>query len=233
MTSASSSAFDRSVVFVVDDDVSVRESLALLIRASGWEPQTFESAQAFLDQPRAKMPSCLLLDLSMPNIDGLTLQERLVSQNPDLPIIFVTGHADVPKTIQALKAGAVEFLTKPLQGDVLIAAIAGALERSRAALARDARVGALRDRYDGLSPREREVLVLVVAGLLNKQVGSELGISLPTVKAHRGSMMRKMRARSVPELVTMCATLGIAPAPKSRFCNAHAGECAAQRSAKG
>jgi FixJ family two-component response regulator len=229
---ASASAIEACVVFVVDDDVSVRESLALLIRASGWEPRTFESAQAFLDHPRARIPSCLLLDLSMPYIDGLTLQDRLVTQNPDLPIIFVTGHADVPKTIQALKAGAVEFLTKPLQADVLIAAIAGALERSRAALARDARVQALRDRYDGLTPREREVLALVVAGLLNKQVGSELGISLPTVKAHRGSMMRKMRARSVPELVTMCATLGIAPAPKSRFSDMDASARFGQRSSK-
>jgi FixJ family two-component response regulator len=208
---------EEAVVFVVDDDLSVRESLALLIRSVGWTPRTFESAHAFLDRAPAPGPCCLLLDLSMPNIDGLALQERVTQQHPDLPIIFVTGHADVPKTVQAMKAGAIEFLTKPLQDDILVRAITGALERSREALQRDSHLRALRDRYAGLSAREREVMALVVAGLLNKQVGSELGISLPTVKAHRGSVMRKMNARSVPDLVNMCAQLGIRPAPKSRF----------------
>jgi FixJ family two-component response regulator len=215
-------ATEDSVVFVVDDDVSVRESLALLIRSMGWKPETFDSAGAFLVHTGASAPNCLLLDLSMPDVDGLALQERLVKEHPDLPIIFVTGHADVPKTVQAMKAGAVEFLTKPLREDVLIRAITGALERSRTALQRDAGLQTLRTRYAGLSTREREVMALVVAGLLNKQVGSELGISLPTVKAHRGSVMRKMHARSVPDLVNMSATLGIPSSPKSRLSRADA-----------
>jgi len=207
---------ERPIVFVVDDDVSVRDSLALLVRSARWRCETFESAQSFLERTQPDVPSCLLLDLSMPDVDGLELQERLVIRYPHLPIIFVSGLADVPKTVQAMKAGAVEFLTKPLAHDKLIAAITAALERSRAALARDARTDTLRGRYASLSPREREVMLLVVAGLLNKQVGGELGISLPTVKAHRGSVMRKMNARSVPELVNMCAALGIGPEPRRR-----------------
>ena len=213
----SQGALERPTVFVVDDDVSVRESLALLIRSAGWEPQTFDSAQAFLDRARARSPCCLLLDLSMPNLDGLELQNRLALQHRDLPIIFVTGHADVPKTVQAMKAGAVEFLTKPLDDDALIDAITGALQRSRTVHEHDAELEELRARYASLSPREREVMTLVVAGLLNKQIGGELGISVPTVKAHRGSAMRKMKAKSVPDLVNMCAALGIEPGSGSRL----------------
>lgn len=201
---------NRPVVFVVDDDVSVRESLALLVQSAGWQPRIFDSARTFLAaSPRSEQPSCLLLDLSMPDVDGLALQERVTAQYPDLPVIFVTGHADVPQTVRAMKAGALEFLTKPVDSDQLIEVVTAALERSRSALARRAGVQATRDRYERLSPRERDVMLLVVAGLLNQRIGDELGISLHTVKAHRASVMRKMQARSVPALVTMCATLGI------------------------
>jgi FixJ family two-component response regulator len=197
------------VVFVVDDDVSVRESLELLILSSGWRPATFKSAQEFLDLPRIEAASCLVLDISMPGLNGLELQERVAVERPDMPIIFITGHGDVPMTVQAMKAGAVEFLTKPFRDDLLIDAIAGALARSRVILDSEREMSTLRDRYALLSPRERQVMTLVVAGLLNKQVGGELGISEITVKAHRGSLVHKMRAASLPDLVTMAARLGI------------------------
>jgi FixJ family two-component response regulator len=196
------------IVFVVDDDVSVRESLELLITSAGWRPETFASGQEFLARPRVDVPACLLLDLSMPRVDGLELQRRL-AQRHEVPIIFITGHGDIPLTVQAMKAGAIEFLTKPLKHDVLVLAIHDALERSRTALRKDAEMRGLRRCYDSLSPREREVMALVVSGLLNKQVGSELGISEITVKAHRGHLMRKMKAESLPDLVTMAAQLGL------------------------
>jgi FixJ family two-component response regulator len=199
-----------SLVFVVDDDVSVRESLELLIRTAGWEPETFASAQEFLSRPRASVPCCLVLDVTLQGLNGLELQERLADRT-ELPIIFITGHVDVPRTVQAMKAGAVEFLTKPFKDDVLLDAIRGALERSGAALRLAADMGALRHCYQSLTSREREVMALVVAGLLNKQVGSELGISEITVKAHRGQVMRKMKADSLPDLVTMAARLGLRP----------------------
>jgi FixJ family two-component response regulator len=195
------------IVFVVDDDVSVRESLELLIISAGWRPETFASAREFLTRPRASVPCCLLLDLSMPRVNGLELQ-RQVAERHDMPIIFITGRGDVPMTVQAMKAGAVEFLTKPLKDDVLLNAIREALERSRTALHLDGQLRALRNRYETLSLREREVMALVVSGRLNKQVGGELGISEITVKAHRGHMMRKMKAESLPDLVTMAAQLG-------------------------
>jgi len=198
-----------SIVFVVDDDISVRESLELLIRSAGWQPETFSSAQRFLSHPRAPVPSCLLLDISMPGLNGLELQKRLAVEHPDVPIIFITGHGDVPKTVQAMKAGAVEFLTKPFNDDVLLGAIRQALERSRVAASQHAEIKELRSRYSCLSPREREVLALVVAGLLNKQVGGELGISEITVKAHRGRVMQKMKADSLPHLVNMAGKLGL------------------------
>jgi FixJ family two-component response regulator len=197
------------MVFVVDDDVSVRESLELLIVCAGWRPQTFQSAQEFLDRPRVLAPSCLVLDFGMPGLNGLELQERVAREDPDMPIIFITGYRDVPMTVQAMKAGAVEFLTKPFQDDLLIAAISAALERSRTALLQQAKLDSLRERYESLSRREREVMALVVAGRLNMQVGGELGISEITVKAHRGSLMRKMEAASLPDLVTMFARLGL------------------------
>jgi len=198
-----------SIVFVVDDDVSVRESLELLIHSAGWQPQTFSSAQEFLGRSWAPVPSCLLLDISMPGLNGLDLQKRVAAEHPDVPIIFITGYGDVPKSVQAMKAGAVEFLTKPFKDDVLIGAIGQALERSRIALHQQAEIKALRDRYSSLSTREREVMELVVSGLLNKQVGSELGISEITVKAHRGKVMQKMKADSLPALVKMAGKLGV------------------------
>ncbi|WP_280156501.1 response regulator [Piscinibacter sp. XHJ-5] len=203
------------IVFVVDDDVSVRESLELLIVSAGWHPETFPSAQEFLGRPRVQAPSCLLLDVAMPGLNGLELQKRVAVERPDMPIIFITGHGDVPMTVQAMKAGAVEFLTKPLRDDVVVDAVASALERSRLALDHESQMTALRDRYASLSRREREVMALVVAGLLNKQVGGELGISEITVKAHRGRVMQKMKAASLPDLVTMSTQLGILGLPEA------------------
>jgi FixJ family two-component response regulator len=195
------------IVFVVDDDVSIRESLELLIRCEGWQPRTFDSAQKFLDHPRALVPSCLVLDVSLPGLNGLDLQKRVASERTDMPIIFITGYGDVPMTVQAMKAGAIEFLTKPFSDEVLLSAIRAALERSRIALSHEAEIRALRDRYASLSQRERQVMALVVSGLLNKQVGGELGISEITVKAHRGKVMQKMKADSLPALVKMAARL--------------------------
>jgi FixJ family two-component response regulator len=195
------------IVFVVDDDVSVRESLELLIRHGGWQAEIFASADEFLSRPRALVPSCLILDLSLPGLSGLDLQKRIASERTDMPIIFITGHGDVPSSVQAMKAGAVEFLTKPFTDDALLNAIRQALERSRIALDQDAELQQLRDCYNSLSLRERQVMALVVSGFLNKQVGSELGISEITVKAHRGRVMHKMKANSVAELVEMAGRL--------------------------
>jgi len=200
-------------VFVVDDDISVRESLELLIRCAGWQAETFPSAQEFLARPRAVAPSCLVLDVSMPGLNGLDLQQRVAVERADMPIIFITGYGDVPMSVQAMKAGAVEFLTKPFGDNVLLTAIRNAIDRSRTALSREAEIHALRDSYALLSRREREVMALVVSGRLNKQVGGELGISEITVKAHRGRMMRKMKADSLANLVNMAASLRLAPAP--------------------
>jgi FixJ family two-component response regulator len=194
-------------VFIVDDDVSVRESLELLIQSAGWRPELFASARDFLAHPRVLAPSCLVLDVSLPDLNGLELQQRIAPDRSDLPIIFITGHGDVPMTVKAMKAGAVEFLTKPFGADVLLGAIGQAIERSRAALAQEVEIRAVRDRYASLSGREREVMALVVSGLLNKQIGGKLGISEITVKAHRGKVMRKMHAGSLADLVTMAARL--------------------------
>jgi FixJ family two-component response regulator len=202
------------IVFVVDDDVSVRESLELLIRCAGWQPELFASAQEFLTRPRASVASCLVLDVSLPGLNGLDLQKRIAIDRIDMPIIFITGHGDIPMSVQAMKAGAVEFLTKPFGDDVLLSAIGHALERSHTALAREAELRSLRDCYASLTLREREVMAWVVSGLLNKQVGGELGISEITVKAHRGQVMRKMKAGSLPDLVNMAARLRLTPAPK-------------------
>jgi FixJ family two-component response regulator len=204
---------DTPIVFVVDDDISVRDSLESLIRCAGWQPETFASAQEFLSRPRVLAPSCLVLDVGLPDLNGLDLQKRVAVDRTDMPIIFITGYGDVPMTVQAMKAGAVEFLTKPFADDVLLSAIRHAIERSHIALRHEAEIRALRDCHASLSRREREVMALVVSGLLNKQVGCELGISEITVKAHRGRVMRKMQAGSLAELVNIAARLRLAPVP--------------------
>lgn len=201
---------DRPIVFIVDDDVSVREALELLIRKIGWQPETFASAQEFLDRPRSLVPSCLVLDISLPGLSGLELQKRIAVERADMPIIFITGYGDVPKSVQAMKAGAVEFLTKPVSNEDLLGAIRSALERSRAVLGHAAEITELRNRYRSVSPRERQVMALVVSGLLNKQIADELGISVITVKTHRGKVMHKMKADSVAGLVKMDAKLRMA-----------------------
>jgi FixJ family two-component response regulator len=207
------SSKDSALVFVVDDDISVRESLELLIGNEGWRAEMFASAQEFLNRPRANVPSCLVLDVSLPGLNGLDLQERVAKDRADMPIIFITGYGDVPMTVRAMKAGAVEFLTKPFGDDVLLDAIRHALERSKAVLDQEAEMAVLRDRYGELTRREREVMDLVVSGLLNKQVGGELGISEITVKAHRGQVMQKTKAESLADLVKMAARLRIASVP--------------------
>jgi FixJ family two-component response regulator len=199
---------DTPVIFVVDDDVSVRESLELLILCAGWRPETFESAEEFLERSRVDAPSCLVLDVTLPNLNGLDLQKRIIDR-ADMPVIFITGYGDVPTTVQAMKAGAAEFLTKPFGDGVLLNAISQAIERSRTALAREAELRALQDRHASLTPRERETMALVVSGLLNKQIAARLGISEITVKAHRGRVMRKMGVDSLAELVRVAAALDV------------------------
>ncbi len=205
------------IVFVVDDDISIRESLEFMLRDQGFAVETFTTAQEFLARQHTWTPSCLILDVSLPGLNGLDLQKMVAQDRHDMPIIFITGHGDIPMTVKAMKAGAVEFLTKPFSDDVLLNAIRNAIERSRVLLDRDAELRELRSRYAPLTPREREVMALVVAGLPNKQVGSELGISEITVKAHRGSVMRKMKAGSLPELVSMAARLRLVrPSPANQ-----------------
>jgi FixJ family two-component response regulator len=204
---------ETSVVFVVDDDVSVRESLELLILSAGWRPETFASAEEFLERSPVDGPSCLVLDLTLPELSGLDLQRRLIDR-AGMPIIFITGYGDVPTTVEAMKAGAVEFLTKPFGDDVLVNAIRQALERSRTIVAQEIELRALSRRYTSLTPREREIMALVVSGLLNKQIAAKLGISEITVKAHRGRVMRKMQVDSLADLVRVAAALD-APAQRA------------------
>ncbi|WP_263359670.1 response regulator transcription factor [Acidicapsa ligni] len=196
-----------ATVFIVDDDISIREALEVLVRREGLNVETFVSALAFLDCPRRAGPSCLVLDISLPGLTGLELQKKIAPDRSETPIIFITGHGDIPMTVQAMRAGAIEFLTKPLNDDALLRAIHAALDRSKALLLRDAEMSALRLRYAGLTPRERAVMLQVVLGLPNKQIGDLLGISEITVKAHRGNVMRKMEADSVAALVYMAVRL--------------------------
>ena len=203
------------IVFVVDDDISVRESLEALIRSAGWQPETFASAQEFLSRPPALVPNCLVLDVSLPGLNGLDLQKRIASDRTDMPIIFITGYGDVPTTVRAMKAGAVEFLTKPFSDDALLDAIRNAIEKSGNAIGRAAEIQVLVDRYEMLSRREREVMALVTTGLLNKQVAFDLGISEITVKAHRGRVMRKMQAGSLVDLAAMAVKLRLSKGPSA------------------
>jgi FixJ family two-component response regulator len=197
------------IVFVVDSDPSVRESLELLVRAAGWRAETFASAQEFLARPRSDVPSCLILDVTLPDLNGLELQERIAAERKDMPIIFLTSIADIAMTVRAMKRGALEFLTKPFDAEALLIGIQHAIKRSEAALGRENQLHALRRGYGLLTQREREVMKLVVSGLPNKQVGGELGISEITVKAHRGSVMRKMKAESFANLINMAVRLRV------------------------
>lgn len=210
--SAAARSQQKPIVFVVDDDISVRESLELLIEFAGWQPETFASAEEFLARPRTTTPNCLVLDVSLPDLNGLELQKLIASERTDMPIIFITGHGDVPMTVQAMKAGAVEFLIKPFDDELLLSALRHAIKRSASVLDDQAELTTLQSNYKSLTPREQDVLRLVVAGKLNKQIGMELGISEITVKAHRGKMMQKMRADSVADLVKTAVRLGLAPA---------------------
>ena len=200
----------KAIVFVVDDDVSVREGLGSLIRSAGLWVETFASAQKFLDSPRSDVASCLVLDVRLPGLSGLDLQKRMAQANIEIPIIFITGHGDVPTSVRAMKAGAVEFLTKPFRDEDLLDAIQQAVERDRVARRQQSQLADVRGRYESLTPREREVMALVVSGLLNKQIAAQLGVSEVTIKVHRGQVMQKMRAESLADLVRMSERLGVA-----------------------
>jgi len=199
----------KSVVFVVDDDVSVRESLEALLQLEGWDVRTYDSAQEFLASSKFTGPSCLVLDVNLPDLSGLDLQKRIAPDRSHVPVIFITGCGDVPTTVKAMKAGAVEFLTKPFSDDTLLSAVREALERSEVALDRQQEMSAIQGRHDLLSQRERQVMSLVIIGLLNKQIAHELDISEITVKAHRGQVMRKMSAGSLADLINQAAKLGL------------------------
>ncbi|MBL0726425.1 response regulator transcription factor [Piscinibacter sp. HJYY11] len=204
---------ERAAVFVVDDDESMRRALDSLFRSVGLDVHLYASAQAFMRATRADVPGCLVLDVRLPGMSGLTFQQELVKAGIALPVIFITGHGDVPMTVRAMKAGAADFLTKPFEEQALLDAVDAAIERDRARRRDAIRLAQLSQLYRTLSEREREVMKLVVAGLANKQIAAELGLSLVTVKVHRGQVMRKMLAKSVPELVRMADGLGLSPLP--------------------
>ena len=199
----------EAVIAIVDDDRSVREGLESLIRSAGWRVETFASAQEFLARPRAEAPSCLILDLQLPGLSGLDLQKRMAEAEVEIPIVFLTGHGNIPASVQAMKAPPVEFLTKPFDAQGLLRAVEEAIERDRRTRRRQAEMQELQGRYKSLTAREQEVMQEVVSGLLNKQVAAELKISEVTVKVHRGQVMRKMRADSLADLVRMSDKLGI------------------------
>jgi FixJ family two-component response regulator len=203
------------MVFVVEDDASVREALAGLIRSAGWNVEVYVSAHEFLARPRADGPSCLVLDVGLPGLSGLDLQSRMAELHQDIPIVFITGHGDIPMSVRAMKAGAVEFLTKPFVDQDLLDGIQVAIERDRIARSEEAQLRELRECYASLTPREQQVLELVISGRLNKQAAAELGISEITIKVHRGRVMAKMRATSLPDLVNRAAKLKLRPAEKA------------------
>jgi FixJ family two-component response regulator len=196
-------------VLVVDDDISVRESLKHLLRSAGWHVEAFATARDFLAHPKVETPSCVVLDIELPDLNGLDLQRQLIASQVTTPIIFITGYGDIPKTVQAMKAGAVEFLAKPVSGEALLSAVENAIDLSHKTRVRRQELLDLKTRLESLTPRERQVMELVVSGLLNKQVGAELGMREVTVKGHRGQVMRKMNANSFADLVTMAAALGV------------------------
>ena len=205
------------VVYVVDDDISVRESLELLIRDAGWQVELFRSAQEFLRHPKVAVPSCLVLDVKLPGLTGLDLQKQVAADRGDMPIIFITGYGDVPTTVRAMKAGAVEFLTKPFRDQDLLDAVEAGLARDRSRRESDRTLAALKQRFDTLSSREREIMFHVVAGRLNKQIANDIGIAESTVKVHRTHLMRKMKARSLPELSRMADVLNVRPQQLPNF----------------
>ena len=205
----------EAIVFVVDDDDAVRESLERLIRSAKFSVQTFASATQFLQSARPDIPSCLVLDVKLPGLGGLDLQQRLAESNSAIPIVFITGHGDIPMTVRAIKAGAVEFLTKPFRDQDLLDAIAQAIKLDQANRQWNKEIANLRERYESLTPREREVMQLVVAGLLNKQIAAELGTSEITIKVHRGQVMQKMRADSLADLVRIAEKLSARTAGQS------------------
>ena len=202
---------DDSIVFIIDDDQSMREALTRLLGTVGLRAQAFKTPQEFLNTKRPDAPSCLVLDVRLPGLSGLDLQRELANADPPIPIVFITAHGDIPMTVQAMKAGAVEFLTKPFRDQQLLDAVQQAIDRDRAARHQRAELAELRRRYESLTPRERQVLTLVVTGLLNKQIAAELRTSEATVKAHRGELMHKMKAESVAQLVRMAEELNLPP----------------------